>query len=442
MPNTAGRPRSPGTGVPPGPRLPASVQTILYSRYRHRLFPLLRRRYGDAFALRLTAPPRHMVVICDPDDIREVFVASPEVAHAGKGNGIMGPALGMRSILLTDGDEHRRARRLLVPAFSGAALRGYEALVTDLARAEVVRWPRGPAFPVHRRMQAVTLEVILQVVFGVTDAAKLAALRPLVRTIADIGPITLLGLPFRALRGVDPWRRYARAQRELHELLQAEIVERRREGDLAERVDVLSHLLRATADEDDGFTDGELRDQMVTLLLAGHETTATALAWSLHDLARDPAELRTAQQAADLGDEAHLMAVIKESLRLKPVVHEIARQLTEPLDIGGRLLPAGITVLPAIGLVHADPVHHPLPDRFQPDRFLAGQPAANTWIPFGGGVRRCLGAGFALMEATIVLREVLRHHHLAPDRPRRERQRARNVTLVPARGSRLVVSAR
>ena len=442
MPNNPGRSRSPVTGVPPGPRLPALVQTVLYSRYRHRLFPLLRRRYGDAFTLRLTAPTRHMVVICDPDDIRAVFAASPEVVHAGKGNAIMGPAMGPRSVLLTDGDEHRRARRLLVPAFSSAALRGYESLVTDLARAEVARWPSGTAFPVHRRMQAVTLETIMQVVFGVTDEAKLAALRPLVRTIADIGPVTLLGLPYGALRGVNPWRRYARARRELHELLQAEILGRRREGDLAGRVDVLSHLLRATAAEDDGFADAELRDQMVTLLLAGHETTATALAWSLHDLARDPEELRAAREAADRGDDAHLAAVVKESLRLKPVVHEIARELTEPLDVGGRLLPTGITVVPAIGLVHADAAHHPAPDRFDPHRFVDAQPPANTWIPFGGGVRRCLGAGFALMEATIVLREVLRHHDLAPDRPRRERQRAHNVTLVPARGVRLVVTPR
>nr|WP_231336384.1 cytochrome P450 [Actinomadura graeca] len=428
--------------MPPGPRLPATLQTILYSRYRHRLFPLLRRHYGDAFTLRLTMPARRLVVLSDPDDIRTVFAGSGEALHAGEGNAIMGPALGRHSVLLADEDAHRRFRRLLMPVFSAAALRGYEGLVTELARAEAARWPRDRAFRVHPRMRALTLETILRVVFGVTDRDRLAGMRPLVRALADIGPITLLGLPYPALCRVGPWRPYVAAQRRLDELLYAEVADRRRAPDLPERTDVLSRLVRAASAGDDGLTDRELRDQMITLLLAGHETTATALAWTLHELAHDPSPLARAERAADAGDDEYLAAVVKESLRLRPVVHEVARVLTRPMTVAGHPLPAGATVMPAIGLVHGDAGHHPRPGCFHAERFAGAQPAAYTWIPFGGGERRCLGAGFALLEATVVLREVLRRHHPRPAGRRREAQRARNVTLVPARGARLVMSAR
>ncbi|WKK23717.1 cytochrome P450 [Streptomyces olivoreticuli] len=447
--DTDGRPavaQTSGAGParrPPGVRLPAVVQTLLFARYRHRLFPLLRRRYGDVFTLRLTAPTRHLVILAGQEDIRTVFAGPVEVLHAGEGNAIMGPALGDHSVLLTDEHEHRRARRLLTPAFTGTALRGYQDMVVELTRAEVERWPEGQAFAAHRRMRALTLEVILQVVFGVTDRARLAALRPLVRGLADIGPVTLLGLPYPALRRVGPWRRYVSCQRRVDRLLYAEIADRRRAPDLHSRTDVLSRLLQAAQNEPGGgFTDPELRDQLITLLLAGHETTATALAWALHELARRPEQLRRAQRAADEGDDAHLTAVAKEALRLKPVVHEVARQLTEPLTVGGYRLPAGATVMPAIGLVQSDPAHHEDPDSFRPERFLDGQPPANTWIPFGGGARRCLGAGFALLEATVALRETLVRYDVHPERPEPEAQRAHHVTLVPGRGARVVVTRR
>jgi cytochrome P450 len=264
-------------------------------------------------------------------------------------------------------------------------------------------------------MHALTLEIILQVVLGVTDAERLAALRPLVRRIVGVGPLIMLGWFNPRLQGMGPWRRYAAVQRELDRQLYALIAERRTADDLADRDDVLSRLLRTT-DEDAGdpLTDSELRDQLVTLLLAGHETTATALAWTLHELARRPGQLRAAQRAADEHDEEYLTAVAKETLRLRPVIYEVARKLTEPVEVGGYRLPAGAVVAPAIGLVQTDPRNHPEPDEFRPDRFLHGQPPANTWIPFGGGVRRCLGAGFCLLEASVVLGEVLRrfdHRH-------------------------------
>ncbi|MFB7663218.1 cytochrome P450 [Kitasatospora sp. NPDC056138] len=431
------------TTRPPGLRLPAVLQTVLFAQYRHRLFPLLRRRYGDVFTLRLTTPTRHLVILTRQEDIKTVFGGPVEVLHAGEGNAIMGPALGDHSVLLIDEDEHRRARRLLMPAFTGAALRGYQDMVGELTRAEVERWPVGQPFSAHRRMQALTLEVILQVVFGVTEEARLARMRPLVRGIADIGPVTLLGLPYPALQRFGPWRRHVSFQRQLDELLYAEITERRGAEDLHSRTDVLSRLLQAArAEEGGGFTDAELRDQLITLLLAGHETTATGLAWALHELVRQPEQLGRARQAADEGDDAYLTAVAKEALRLKPVVYEVARQLTEPMTVGGYRLPAGATVMPAIGMVQSDPAYHDQPDVFRPERFLEDQPPAHTWIPFGGGARRCIGAGFALLEATVALREVLLRYDIRPDRPQPEAQKAHHVTLVPERGARLVVTRR
>ncbi len=429
------------TDTPPGLRLPVLVQTVLFGQYRHRLLPLLRRRYGDIFTVRIAPAGRVIAVLARPEDIRTVFTGPANVFHAGEGNGILGPVMGQHSVLLVDEDKHRRVRRLLMPAFHGAALRGYQDLVGRLAVEEVSRWPAGRAFRSHDRMNALTLEIILQVVFGVTDPGRLATLRPLVRGIVAIGPMIMLGWFYPRLQKVGPWKRYMSFQNELDRVLYAEIAERRKADDLADRDDVLSRLLR-TGTDDDQLTDPELRDQLITLLLAGHETTATTLAWILHELARRPAELAAAQRAADAHDDEYLSAVAKEALRKRPVIYEVARKLTEPVDIGGYRLPAGTVVSPGIGLVQTDPAIYPEPEEFRADRFVDAQPPANTWIPFGGGVRRCLGAGFSLMEASVVLGEVLRRYDVRPDRARPEQQRARNITLVPARGARIVVTPR
>jgi cytochrome P450 len=275
----------------------------------------------------------------------------------------------------------------------------------------------------------------------VTDDARLSALRPLVRDVVSIGPLAMLGFFYPRLQGVGPWRRYLAGQRKLDRLLYAEIAQRRAATDLDDRDDVLSRLLR-TGGGADGLTDAELRDQLVTLLLAGHETTATTLAWAWHDLARNPAQLARARQAADDGDDDYLAAVFKESLRLHPVIFEVARRLTAPVEVGGYQLPAGVTVVPAIGLVQDDERHFAAPGEFRPERFLDGQPAPNTWIPFGGGARRCLGAGFAQLEATAVLREVLTRFELRFDGSAPERAKPRNITLIPSHGARVTVTRR
>ena len=423
-------------GLPPGPRLPVGVQTLLFGKYRHRYLPAMHRRYGDLFTLRIAPHARRLVLISRPDDIRTVFTGSTEVFHAGEGNAILGPVMGHHSVLLLDESEHLRIRQRLMPAFNGAALRGYRDLVAGLARTEVKRWPVGRTIRVHDRMSALTLEVILQVVFGVTDERRLAELRPPVSRVVTINPIVMLGWFYPRLQRVWPWRQFADIQREFDRLLYAEIADRR-QADLTDRADVLSRLL-ATG----GLTDAEVRDNLVTLLLAGHETTATALAWALHELARRPDVLRRAQQAADEGDDAYLEAVAKESLRLHPVIYEVARKLKAPVEVGGYRLPTGATVMPAIGIVQSDAQYYPDPDEFDPTRFLGDPLPANTWIPFGGGVRRCLGAGFSLMEATEILRELLRVYDVRPARARPERPISRNVTLAPARGTQVIVTAR
>ncbi len=425
--------------LPPGPRLPVAAQTVLFGKYRHRFLPAMRRRYGDVFTLRIAPHSRRLVMLSRPEDFRTVFTGQPTTFHAGEGNGLLAPVMGQHSVLLLDEAAHLRVRQLLMPAFNGAALRGYQDLVANIARDQVARWPQGKPFRLHDRMSALTLEVILQVVFGVSDERRLADLRPVVSKVVTISPVVMIGWFYPRLQHIWPWRTFADVQRGFDRLLYAEIAERRR-ADLTDRDDVLSRLLKVS--DESSLTDAELRDNLVTLLLAGHETTATALAWAIHELVRRPELLRRAQQAADDGDDAYLEAVVKEAMRLRPVIYEVARRLAAPVEVAGYRLPAGVTVMPAIGLVQSDAEHYPAPDEFDPARFIGAQPPANTWIPFGGGVRRCLGAGFSLMEAAAILGEMLRRYDIRPDRPRPEHAKGRNITLAPARGTTVVITAR
>jgi cytochrome P450 family 135 len=425
---------TPDTALPPGSRLPRLAQTILFISARGRVLTRWHRRYGDTFVIRV-AGPRTIVTLTKPEHVRQVFAGTPTVFHAGEGNAVLAPVMGQHSLLITDEDDHLRARKLLMPAFNGAALRGYRDMMTELAVSCVESWPVGTPFAVHPRMNAVTLEIILRVVFGMSDGPRLAELRPRLRQISDIGPLTVLGWSYPKLRRFAGWRRNWENLQAVDNLLYAEIAERRTAGDLSERGDVLSRLLTAAGDE---LTDLELRDHMITLLLAGHETTATALAWSFHELARRPDLLRQAQD----GDDAYLEAVAKEAMRRRPVVQNVARKLTEPTEIAGYRLPAGTVVAPSISLVHRDADAYVDPKDFRPERFLGKQPEAGTWIPFGGGVRRCIGAGFSLQEAVAVLREALARYDIRPADERPEAAKPRNITLVPAQGARIIATPR
>ncbi|HET7430835.1 MAG TPA: cytochrome P450 [Nocardioides sp.] len=422
------------TGLPPGPRWPVWLQSAGLLRFRHQFVPHMWRRYGDVFTVRVVPGGRPLVLFTRPEHAKEIFAGDPEVFHAGKGNAILGPIMGEHSLLLQDGREHKRARALLMPAFNGHALRGYRDLVEEVARAEVGRWRPGQELRSLDRMNALTLEVILRVVFGVTDERRLAALRPRVNRTVNISPAILLGWGYPALQRIGPWKRTVENAFALDELIYAEIRERRGAPDLADRTDVLSRLIRVS-DGGDSLTDEELRDQLVTLLLAGHETTATALAWALYELGRDPAQLARARAAARSGDDDHLEAVLKESMRLHPVIPMVVRTLQKPVTVGGWDLPAGATVGPSILITHGRADNHPDPERFDPGRFLGQHPPVNTWIPFGGGVRRCIGAGFSLMEGVVVLREVLTAYDVTAvgtDHPQ-----VRNITSVPRRGARI-----
>ena len=377
-----------------------------------------------------------------PEHVKEIFSGDPEIFHAGKGNAILGPVMGEHSLLLVDSAQHKRARKLLMPAFNGHALRGYEDLVTGLAKTEVGRWHEGEAFASLERMNALTLEVILQVVFGVTDEDRLGELRPLVNKTVNIPPLVFLGWGFPKLQKYGPWRRTIENQVELDRVMFRVIGERREATDLADRTDVLSRLLLVQDENGSGLTDEELRDQLVTLLLAGHETTATALAWTLHELGKDPAQERKARDAASAGNSEYLEAVLKESMRLHPVIPMVVRHLMAPATVGGVDLPRGANVAASIILAHESEESHPDHTRFRPERFLEGEVAINTWIPFGGGVRRCIGAGFSLMEGVAVLREVLTTYDVALPPGTTEVAKVRNITSVPRHGARIVVRRR
>lgn len=431
------------SGLPPGPRWPVLVQTSALLRFRHRFHPYLRRKYGEVFTIRLAPGGRPLVMFTRPEHAKEIFAGDPEVFHAGKANGILGPIMGEHSLLLQDSSEHKRARKLLMPAFNGHALWEYQALVTEVARAEVATWRPGEEFRSLDRMNRLTLEVILRVVFGVTDEQRLAQLRPRVNKTVNISPVILLGWAYPWLQKWGPWKATADNQLELDRLIYAEIRERRTAPDLATRTDVLSRLILAGQDSDrpeDRLDDTELRDQLVTLLLAGHETTATGLAWALYEVGRDPELLARCQRAADEGDDEWLDAVFKESLRLHPVIPMVVRTLMQPATIAGWDLPKGTTVGPSIIIAHQREDNHPDPEQFRPERFLGQNPPTNTWIPFGGGVRRCIGAGFSALEGVAVLREVFASYGVASvgdDEPK-----VRNITSVPRRGARVRVTTR
>jgi cytochrome P450 len=430
------------SALPPGPGWPVLAQSAGLLRFRHRFVPYLHRKYGDTFTVRIVPGGRPLVLFTRPEHAKEIFAGDPEVFHAGKANAILGPIMGEHSLLLQDSGEHKRARKLLMPAFNGHALRGYESLVTELARDEVGRWVPGSQIRALDRMNALTLEVILRVVFGVTDEHRLAQLRPRVNRTVDISPVILLGWGYPRLQRIGPWKRTVQNQLALDRLIYAEIRERRHATDLAERTDVLSRLIQADGGDAQTppLTDTELRDQLVTLLLAGHETTATALAWALYEIGRDPEQLRRAREAATTGDDAWLDAVMKESMRLHPVIPMVVRTLMKPATVGGYDLPAGTTIGPSILVAHSRADNHAEPDVVRPERFLDHNPPTNTWIPFGGGVRRCIGAGFSLMEGVAVLREVLAAYDvtsLGDDAPK-----VRNITSVPRHGARIRVERR
>lgn len=409
-------------------------------RYWPRFVSACRRRYGDVFTLRVAAMGT-MVYLADPADIKVVFAGDPTIFHAGEANSVLSSLLGDSSVLVIDEDEHHERRRQMLPSFHRDAVSRQIEIMTEIAAANVAGWPVGTTFPAAPKMAEITLEVILRTVIGASDPARLAALRSVMPRLLSVGPWETLALASPDLQRRRPWRGLRRNVEEADRLLYAEIADRRADPDVATRTDVLAMLVRSADEAGNSMTDRELRDQLMTLLVAGHETTATALSWALERLTRHPAVLDRAVQAARTGDDEYLDAVAKETLRIRPVVFDVGRVLKQPVEFAGHRLPAGVMVAPGIGLVHERDDVYADADRFDPDRMLGVMLGPTTWFPFGGGNRRCLGATFAMVELRIVLREILCRVELFATTAAGERQRVKHVTLVPHRGARICVRA-
>ena len=430
--------------LPPEPGSGPLVQTL---RWAFRPLPFMqecREKLGDSFSVKFLGFERPMVMISDPEAIKALYTERANGLPPGR-NIVLEPIMGSRSVLLLEGDDHLARRKLMLPAFHGERMRSYQPLVEEIVAAEVDSWPLGEEFPIHSRMQAVTLEVILRVVFGVADGPRLEQLRGMLgRVLAETAsPLAqLVGLATRRFGGRGPWAKFEGQLKEVDELLYAEIAERRSDPGLEDRDDILSSLMLARFEDGEAMSDSELRDQLMTLLLAGHETTATALAWTFDLLLRHPLPLQRLRDSLEEGGDEYLRATIAESLRLRPVIPLAGRRLAEELTVEGRTLPPGTDVTPAIWLTHTRADIYPEPFAFRPERFLEEGPDTYSWIPYGGGIRRCLGASFAEFEMRIMLSEVLTRCDLHKASPTPEKVGRRNITLSPRDGTPVVVTAR
>jgi cytochrome P450 len=407
--------------LPPGPPEPAAIQM---TEWIVRPTALLRRchaRYGEPFTLKIGWSDAPMVLISDPADIKRVFAADPEDLRGGASSTVLEPFAGPRSILVLDGKEHLRQRKLMLPPFHGEALARWRQTIAQLAHDELDRWAPGVPLHAHRRMQVLTLEVILRVVFGTGDPQLRDAIRRTLDMTTSLPRLVAMSL----IRGpVGPWASFNRAVRRLDELIYARI-----DADVDDG-SVLALLRSARHEDGSPPAREELRDQLVTLLAAGHETTAGALGWAVERLARHPEVLARVR----VSDDAYLDAVVKEILRTRPVLSIVGRKTLVPFQVGDWTLPPGVHVTPCIYLTHRRADLWEKPTAFRPERFLNGAPDPYTFIPFGGGTRRCLGAAFATLELREVLRAVAERFDLQPDRPEGERMRRRSITLTPARG--------
>jgi len=421
-------------------------------------------RYGNVFSMQLPRLGGPMVIFAEPSAVRDLWTGDPHVLNAGQANVILRSVLGKDSLLVLDGERHLRERRLMLPPFHGERMKAYGDAMREVTVREIERWPIGRPFPVHESTQAITLDVIMRTVFGVgSDDPRLVPLRDaLVRWTtlgtSRLGTALLLLTPPERAEGVRllaqhgwgrflPWAPLVRAQVETDRLVRELIAARRREG-TAGREDILSMLLEARDESGAAMTDDQLRDEMLTLLVAGHETTATTLAWTLHHLLEHPDWLaRVRAEVREVGptelDKLVLLdAAIKETLRLTPIIPMVGRVLAKPATIGGIDLPAGSAALACIYLVHRRADLWPEPHRFDPSRFVGKKIDPSTYFPFGGGVRRCLGMAFASYEMKIVLANILARTELAAAPGKRIKLVRRGITFAPSGGMPIVVTKR
>jgi cytochrome P450 len=400
-------------------------------------------RYGNAFTVRYTGFGTG-VYVADPEAIRTLFTGDQSDLRAGEANSIMEPVLGPHSVLVLDGPEHLRQRKLLLPPFQGSRVAAFREVIHEVAERELAGWVPGRRLVLRTRMRALTFEVICRAVFGVTESHRVERLRGALGAVIDSSPLFMLSGALRTDLGpLSPGGRFARRLRAADVLLAEEIETRRAAPDLEERTDVLSLLLRARDDEGRGMTVAELRDELFTMLGAGHETTATGLAFAFELLMRNPAVLARLREELAGGDgDAYLDAVVKESLRLRPVIDGAERTLTVPRMLAGFEIPAGVKVYPGILLVHLREDLYPRAHEFRPERFLDEEAESYSWLPFGGGIRRCIGAALAQAEMAEVLRAAVPALELSPVRPEPDPVVLRGITLAPKHGVEVTVRRR
>jgi cytochrome P450 family 135 len=442
-------------GLPPGPRLPAVAQTLVWALAPTWLMDRCARSLGEAFTLTFAPSGLRLVMFSDPQAVKTVFTAPPEVAPSAAGMSPVAPVVGRSSVLVLTGPEHMRQRKLLLPPFHGERMREYEDAIVQATRRDMASWELGAPMRLQRHTRLITLEVILQAVFGV-EAERMGPLKQAITDLFEpVGVLAVLRAVMSRPSAERPTGAIGRALDRLDALIYAEIERRRAERDVEQRADILSLLLLARDEDGERMTDAELRDELVTLLLAGHETTATSVAWAVERLVRHPdklARLMAEIDAADMdgGGDEYMTAVVNETLRVRPVVPLVVRMLTQELQVGPYALPAGTRVVPSIYLTNRNPRVYERPREFLPERFLDMGPETFSWIPFGGGIRRCIGASFALLEMKVMLRTMLGELQpraaggggplstLRGGGPGGERITRRAITLVPSRGASVV----
>jgi cytochrome P450 len=435
------------SALPPGPSLPAAMQLLGFWTRPLAYLERCRERYGKRFTLRLPGTPP-FVMLTDPGEVKQMFTSPPDVLRPGEGARVLEPIVGRNSVLLLDEAAHMEQRKLMLPAFHGERMERLTGLMEEVAAEELAAIPRGVPLALHPYTQELTLRIILRAVFGLDPGARFDALHDRLQAMLEFGdrPISLVppkpgSLGARLGERVGPFAKFVRVQEDVDAIL-FELIAERRVAD-AEGDDVLAMLLEATHDGGSPMSGQEIRDELMTLLVAGHETTASTLAWAFERLVREPAVLARLTAAVDAGEEEYVTATIQETLRDRPVLPNVApRLVVEPVKVGDWTYEPGCSLVANSYLIHHDPDIYPEPHAFRPERFLGQKPGTYTWIPFGGGRRRCLGASFAMLEMQVVLKALLSSCELHATDEGVEVAQRRNITVRPARGGRVVLAER